>query len=328
VISSPPQAGALVTPRPFLPPSLLGSVLAAAVLVASFLGGSGHAFADASVAQSVTYAVQPGDSVETIATQYGISVADLVTGNPTANPGELTIGQTLTVAPSPGQSSSVPASATGWVSVSWQTSHFAAFAIAPDGVVRRSLSPLPRDFPTTAIIAAPFYSQFDGSDFADADCGPTALSMALGALGVDAGQLNLRALADVQMRDDDPDNGTTWASLAYAAAQFGATARGWARGKTYRHWSLDDARTEIAAGHPVLLLVRYWDLPDHRQSDYGGDHYVVALGMDRRGDVVYHDPAFRGDGAYRFMTAAQLRRAWGDVAEGPDFAWTAMALAR
>src|SRR5205807_1972625 len=118
------------------------------------------------------------------------------------------------------------------------------------------------------------------SVYAASNCGPTALAMALGALDVQTDQLTLRALASKQMGMDDPDNGTTWEALRYAAKANGVAGVGLYAGKNYRKWSIDDLKSQLSQGHPVLLLVRYWDLPDHLQSAYAGDHYVVALGFN------------------------------------------------
>ncbi|MGH2460432.1 MAG: C39 family peptidase, partial [Chloroflexota bacterium] len=177
------------------------------------------------------------------------------------------------------------------------------------------------------ILAAPYHSQFDGSIYAETDCGPTSLSMALGALKISADQLSLRRLANAQMGTSDPNSGTTWEALAYAAKAKGATASGLypAQGNGYRKWSIDDLKRELSQGHPVLLLVRYWDLPGHTQSTFNSDHFIVALGFDQNGNLAYDDPAFSGQaGANRTMTPATLTKAWSDTSEG--LVQTAMAL--
>jgi murein DD-endopeptidase MepM/ murein hydrolase activator NlpD len=180
--------------------------------------------------------------------------------------------------------------------------------------------------PRSSIMWAPYHSQFDGSVWAQSNCGPANLSMALGALGISVDQLTLRGRANRQMGIWDPSDGTTWGSLAYAARYYGATVSGLYRGSLYRKWSMDDLTSELAQGHPVILLVRYWDLPDHYTSSYGGDHYIVALGLDRAGNVVYDDSAIHGDGSDRAISQNQLMRAWSHTSVG--LVRTAMALHR
>src|SRR5439155_18992192 len=109
---------------------------------------------------------------------------------------------------------------------------YPSFAISPDGIIVRSLSPLPPVAQSGDVIPAPYHSQLDGTVWAGGNCGPTTLAMALGALGESADQLKLRDLANRQMGDYDPDNGTSWESLAYAAAQHGVTTRGLYAGAT------------------------------------------------------------------------------------------------
>ena len=175
-------------------------------------------------------------------------------------------------------------------------------------------------------ILAPYIRQFDGSAYADSNCGPASLAMALGALGIHAGPLTLRHLAARQMGFDNPADGTTWEALSYAARASGASAGGLVQGNRYRIWSLDDLSRQFAARRPVILLVRYRGLSDHRTSDYWGDHYIVGLGFDRAGNLIYDDPAFRtGSGADRTISRAQLLQAWGHTAAG--LIRTAMALA-
>jgi hypothetical protein len=74
-----------------------------------------------------------------------------------------------------------------------------------------------------------------------------------------------------------------------------------------------------------MLLVRYWDLPDHTASSYAGDHYIVALGFDANGNVVYNDSA-SSNGAHRTISPSQLLKAWSSPTVG--LVRTAMAFTR
>jgi hypothetical protein len=289
------------------------------------LGGVTTAFADS----HFSYAVQAGDTATQIALHYGVTVPDLQASNPGVNLDHLAIGQVLNIAPassaSSGRSSAAPPRPSLFpASFNWASTRFPSFAISPDGVVTRSRSDLPPLAQGGDVIVAPFRSQLDGSVWAGGNCGPTSLSMALGVFGINADQLTLRNLANRQMGDFDPSDGTTWESLAYAAGQYGVSTSWLYDGADYRAWTLDDLRAELAQGHPVILLVRYWDLPDHLTSTFAGDHYILALGFDAAGDVIYHDPAEFGDGAYRAINPTQLLKAWTDTWVGQSR--TAMAL--
>ncbi len=269
------------------------------------------AFAD----QPVTYTVQAGDTLLAIAQQFSVPPASIISANGLANPDRLSIGQTLkiSVASSSGASQDPSSVHSG--------AHYPSFTIDDEGIVRRSLSPFP---PPPNIIEAPYYSQFDGTIWAQSNCGPTTLSMALGALKLNVDQITLRRYANNQMGMSDPNNGTTWEALAYAAEVVGAKVTGLYNGQSYRVWSIDDLKKQLDEGHPVVLLVRYWDLPDHASSAFAGDHYVVALGFDQNGNLVYNDPAFYGNGADRTISPAALNRAWTNTAVG--LVRTAMAL--
>lgn len=173
--------------------------------------------------------------------------------------------------------------------------------------------------------AAPGLSQFDGSIWASSNCGPTALAMALGALGIRADQLTLRQLANARMGQSDPSAGTTWESLAAVARHFGAKTSALYQNGQNRTWTVAEVKQELSAGHPVLLLTHYRDLPTHLTSAYLGDHYIVALGTDSQGNLLYNDPASApGDSFTHAISIEQLQRAWTDTNDG--IVRTAMAL--
>ena len=175
------------------------------------------------------------------------------------------------------------------------------------------------------IIATTYLSQFDGTIWGSGNCGPASLAMGLSALKIPADPMILRHYADVEMGFADPESGTTWESLAYAAKISGATIKSLYIGGSYRSWTIDELRTELDQGHPVLLLVRYWNLPDHGTSDYAGDHYIVAVGFDLEGNLVYNDPAFYfNSGDNRTINHDHLMKAWTNTAVG--LVRTAMAL--
>jgi LysM repeat protein len=261
--------------------------LATGLAVGALIGlTTSNVFADG----LVSYTVQPGDTLLAVARLYGTSADQIASWSGLSDPNALEVGQNLTV-PMPGGVGPFPAPAP---------------VPAP-----------PPPAPAASIISAPYYSQFDGSEYGPSNCGPTSLSMALGAVGIDAAQMQLRHWADVQMGTNDPDNGTSWEALAYAAGQYGASVSGLYASRGYHEWSIGDLTAQLGQGRPVLLLVRYWDLPGHETSSFAGDHYIVALGVDGAGNIVYNDPAF-GDasGSERSISPAKLTTAWSETSAG------------
>ena len=307
---------------------------------------------------TIVYSVREGDTIFGLAQQFGVSPDDIAVQNSLTDPNVLEIGQLLQIkrpeplgpfgamtpdrsdlaerAPAnamdatPGGSGQPVGSSGGPILLKIADPagpNAAAVAPSTPVAVPRPVPPPPRPPASHPLIAAPYYSQFDGTVWAQSNCGPTALSMALGALGVTVDQLTLRHYADVQMGISNPDDGTTWEALVYAAKTHGAASVGLYKGKSYRTWSVDALKSELAKGHPVILLVRYASLPDHTTSAYWGDHYIVALGFDASGDLVYNDPAFKDSpGSDRLINPAQLQKAWSHTAIG--LTRTAMALAR
>lgn len=232
-------------------------------------------------ADSGSYRVAPGDTLSQIAQRFGSSPAALAAVNHLADPNFIEVGQILRLPTDP------------------------------------TLAPLSATTLATPIIQAPYLSQFDGSIYEQANCGPTALAMALDALGVPSDQIALRHLAEHQMGINDPNDGITWGGLAYAANAMGVKTSAYKSGKQYLIWSFADLTRQFDAGHPVILLVRYRTMPGHGTSDYWGDHYIVGLGFDAAGNLIYHDPATRdGSGAFRRISRARLLNAWNDTAIG------------
>jgi LysM repeat protein len=299
------------------------------------------AFAD----EIVSYHVQDGDTFLAIANRYGVDPDDLAALNGIADPDILAIGQTLLI------KVASPANPFGLTVPDRWDDLVADAQVAREPAVASTEvtdpAPLPVSLlnliatlgtnsalqiwqPTpghSAILPAPIYSQFDGTVWSGSNCGPTALAMALAAVGVNTDQLTLRHQADAEMGSSDPANGTSWDALVYAATASGAGTKGLVGASGYRAWAIDDLKKEIGLGHPVLLLVRYRLLPDHTDSSYGGDHYIVGLGFDQQGRLVFNDPAGNvAHGNHRRLTPDELMRAWSDTWAGQ--VRTAMALYR
>ena len=81
-------------------------------------------------------------------------------------------------------------------------------------------------------------------------------------------------------------------------------------GARFHRWTLDEVRSEVLAGRPVVPQVHYPDLPNHKDRQIDTDHYIVIVGLE--GDAfVYNDPADRTAPGFRQqMTAAEFTYAW------------------
>ena len=180
--------------------------------------------------------------------------------------------------------------------------------------VGRAPSPrqLPLGYPADtamdiAQVFAPYRSQLDGSPYALANCGPTSLGMALAAFGVDVppSQLRQEVLNAQHMWGNNA--GTVMPALAAVAQQHGLkTLDMYDADGSISHWTLDDIRGDIAAGHPVVVQVRYRSLPGRANIPYFQDHYILVTGVVPDG-FLYNDPIdVDGLGWDRFMTGDQL----------------------
>lgn len=289
--------GAPVARRRFLASGL--AMLTTATFVRSVSAGAVSEPQPAASVEATTHVVAPGDTLQAIALTHGLDVATLARVNGLANPNRLQVGQRLAL--SAGSQSSVP----------------------PPAISSGSNSQ-----PPEGAIAAPYRSQFDGSRYADANCGPATLGMFLGHFGKEHTTAELRESANQQMNNWSADNGTSWEALLYAANVRGFQEHGlYASKGRYRTWTLDEVFDEVASGHPAMLLVRYKYLPGKESSGFEGNHYVLVLGQDAAGSVIYHDSAFREQlGAYRTVSRRQLLKSWSSTSSGINY--SAMALHR
>jgi ABC-type bacteriocin/lantibiotic exporter with double-glycine peptidase domain len=158
--------------------------------------------------------------------------------------------------------------------------------------------------------AVPFRTQRDGSRFAGSNCGPAALAMVLEAYGLSFDNDHLRYLSHTYQGTWDRRGGTALEHLAQVAEDFGVGAKGLYRGSDFRRWTVAEVRAEVAAGHPVIVLVKYRLLPGREQSTVRYDHYVVLWDVTADG-FVYNDPIYpeADEGFARRMSDAQLEAA-------------------
>lgn len=160
-------------------------------------------------------------------------------------------------------------------------------------------------------LRVPYRAQMDGSPYADANCGPTTVAMALEAFGqtVESGRVRLTAL-EHQGTPGCDSCGLFIESLAAAAEARGLPTHGLTNGSDrLKRWSIDDIRARLRQGHLVVPQVEYRSLPGRTTSGYRGDHYVVLTGIigDR---FIFNDP-IDGDapGYGRVVSAEALTRA-------------------
>jgi hypothetical protein len=157
----------------------------------------------------------------------------------------------------------------------------------------------------------PYRSQLDGSAYADANCGPTSVAMALDALGKREAVDSLRAAAlKLQDLGRCDDCGTFIQHLAKVAESRGASTFGLRDNPdTFHSWTLDEIRDQLRQQRVVIPQVQFNKLPGRLNSPYGGDHYIVLVGIEGT-SFIYNDPVDSdGRGYGRLITADQLEKA-------------------
>jgi hypothetical protein len=176
-----------------------------------------------------------------------------------------------------------------------------------------------------AHVFAPYRTQLDGSPYAEANCGPTAVGMALEAFGVSVPLRQLRAATLDAQHMYGNGVGTLITALAQVVQQNGLSASDLRdEAGALRHWGLDDIRAHIHAGHPVIVQVRYRSLPGRGGAYYFGDHYILVTGAVGDG-FLYNDPIdIDGLGWDRVISGAALRVAMN--ASDQRYAYTAVAV--
>jgi hypothetical protein len=104
--------------------------------------------------------------------------------------------------------------------------------------------------------------------------------------------------------------GTLITALAQVAQQHGLQALD-LRGDdgSINHWSLDDLRAHVQQEQPVIVQVRYRNLPGRGGAYYFGDHYILVTGIVGDG-FLYNDPInVDGLGWDRVISGAALDKA-------------------
>jgi LysM repeat protein len=175
-------------------------------------------------------------------------------------------------------------------------------------------------------VFAPYRTQLDGSPYSEANCGPTAIGMALDAFGISVPSRQLRAETLNAQRMWGNGVGTLITALASVVRQHGLNTLDLQADGATRRWTLDDIRAHIQQGHPVIVQVRYRSLPGRGAVRFFGDHYILVTGVV--GDsFLYNDPIdFDGLGWDRIMTGDRLRTAMD--ASDRRYAFAAFAVSR
>jgi hypothetical protein len=177
--------------------------------------------------------------------------------------------------------------------------------------------------PGTIRLPVPYLSQLDGTSWAEANCGPTALGMAMATFGIKKSSADLRAetLDEQGMWGDSA--GTLLDALARVAQDNNLVAVEMYDGDAFKHWTTDEIRDQLLQGRPVIVQVRFRGLPGREDRPYWGDHYIVLTGV--AGDsFLYNDPIDSdGIGFDRSMSKARLQ----DAMRASDRRYTQAAFA-
>ncbi len=290
--------------------------------------------------EPLKYRVRPGDTLTDVAWRLGIDVDTILNNNSNLGAGDyIRIGAELLVLPVSGLLYQVKEADT----LSAIAEKFGVDAdaisevnsLAFTGTLEpgtdlilpgAGLAYAPPMLAATGRIVVPFRSQLDGTPWAGANCGPTALGMGLESLGVKVSSTELRRQVLSAQGMWGNNVGTLMDALAKVASANGARPIGLFEGGRIAKWSLRDVREQLQAGRPVIVQVRFRALPGRAGVRYFNDHYIILTGLS--GDnFLYNDPLDSdGPGGNRLMTPAQLDAAMD--ATDKRYAYAAFALAR
>lgn len=154
-------------------------------------------------------------------------------------------------------------------------------------------------------IAVPYKSQWDDdAKTSRGDCGIVAAAMICGWAGVNTSPDELIRQAGLKIGA----HSYSFSDIIKAASVVGVTL-------VYRadcHWQ--DIRAELAAGRPVITLLRYGVISGN-QDDFDGSHFWVEIGCSS--DLVFvNDPDWwrplREEGADRTIPLAEFENSIGE----------------
>lgn len=238
----------------------------------------------------------------------------------------------------PGATAVADAGSPPWAQPNGRLVPFGRVAIAPDvqaryprvGGVEQGLTatPTPTPPPPPTWLQVPYRTQYDGTTWSLANCGPASVGMVLEFFGQSRSTDDLRQSLNGLTGVWSASAGIAWEPLQLELERNGlATFDLRDGGGGYRQWTVDDLVRQAEAGRPTLVLLRYFLLPGHEAAGWDIDHYIVFLGQTPDGQLVYHDPAFDGSGgSYRMTDRATFEHAWSNTWIGQNR--TAMAVGR
>ena len=161
----------------------------------------------------------------------------------------------------------------------------------------------------TVGLDVPYRTQLDGSAAAGANCGPASLGMVFDSYGISVPTAALRERANRFQGTSGPNTGFLLEVLQQVVESYGLEGQGLVEHGRYRRWTLNDVRSQLRGGHPVIPQLRYRLMPGREWANVSYDHYLVLTGIDGD-DFLVNDPIpWSGKGQGR-ITAAQLLRAW------------------
>ena len=178
-------------------------------------------------------------------------------------------------------------------------------------------------------LTVPYRTQLDGSSYAEANCGPASVAMALEAIGKRDTLANLRtsALKLQDLNGNCDDCGTFIQHLANVAEMRGAsTYKLRDDPQTFHRWTLDEVREQLRLQRVVIPQVKFRLLPGRSKSSYWGDHYIVIVGLAGN-SFIYNDPIDTDGRGYGRVISAEALEAAMAGAHG-EFSRSAFAVGR
>lgn len=156
------------------------------------------------------------------------------------------------------------------------------------------------------ILDVPYKSQNDpDAQGVFNDCGPACIAMILATQGRDVATADVYAASGVTQ-----DRPLSFSEVRTAAAAYDLPIS-WRLGVT-----LQDVRSYIDQGTPVIALIKYQYLPDRQGQSTTGGHFVLVVGYDDdAAEIVINDPyywgALRSKGDHHHYDYHTWEQAWG-----------------
>jgi len=134
-------------------------------------------------------------------------------------------------------------------------------------------------------LEVPFRTQKDGSRWQGSNCGPATLGMILDGLGI-FGQAtdDLRFRSHTYQGTVGMRTGTALEHIARVAEDFGVPTVGlYDPDGRFHGWSLEEIRSQLRLGRPVMPLVRLYLLPGYEGTGPRWGHYILLTGLSPDG---------------------------------------------